>query len=227
MSNPTSSPIRIVLVDHLTLVRSGLRAILDRFPQVQVVGEAGTVQEAVPIVRRESPDIILFDSDRLDYQGLEGLPLLIDAAPCVRLVLVTGADDSDFHHRAVELGAMGVVLKTQTVDVLIKAIDKVHQGEAWLDRAPVASVLGRMSIEKTGKVTDPEEAKIATLSKREREIISLAGQGLRNHEIGGRLLISEVTVRHHLSTILSKLDLQDRLELIIYAYQRKLASPPK
>lgn len=227
MSKLSSSPIRLVLINHLTLARSGLRAILDRFPQFLVVGEALTAQEAIPIVHRESPDIVLFDSDCLDHQSLESLPQLIAAAPAVRLVLVTSSDDSDFHHRAVELGAMGIVLKTQTVEVLVKAIAKVHAGEAWLDRTTVASVLGRLSIEKTGKVADPEEAKIATLSKREREIITLAGQGLRNNEIGERLAISEVTVRHHLSTIISKLELQDRLELIIYAYQRKLAIPPK
>lgn len=226
MSNLPSA-IRIVLINQLTLARSGLRAILERFPEMQVVGEASAIPEAIPLVRQESPDIVLFDSDCVDYQGLDSLPQLIGAAAHARLVLVTATDDSDFHHRAVELGAMGVVFKTQTVEVLIKAITKVHEGEAWLDRATVASVLGRLSVEKTGKAADPEEAKIATLSKREREIILLAGLGLRNHEIGERLAISEVTVRHHLSTIISKLELQDRLELIIYAYQRKLAIPPK
>lgn len=227
MSNPASNPIRIVLVDHLTLVRSGLRAILDRFQKVQVVGEASTVQEALSIISLEHPNIVLFNLESTDCAGLESIPMLIDGARGVRLVLLTESTDLTFHQCAAENGAMGIVHESQTPDMLIKAIEKVNDGEVWLDRMTMARVLRKISYQGVEKETDPEEARITTLSAREREIIALAGQGLRNKEIGGRLSISEVTVRHYFTAIFSKLAVSDRLELIIFAYRHRLAQPPQ
>jgi len=109
----------------------------------------------------------------------------------------------------------------------IEAIDKVKSGEAWLDRSVVASMIGKMTQRRADQVTDPELARIATLSSRERDIIVLAGQGLRNKEIGERLSISEVTVRHYFTVIFSKLDVSDRLDLILFAYRHRLAQPPR
>jgi len=119
------------------------------------------------------------------------------------------------------LGAMGVVLKEHAPDVLIKAIEKVHAGEIWLDRP----TMGRMLREMTGKdekEIDPELTKIESLTQREREVVALIAEGLKNRQIGERLFISETTVTHHLSSIYSKLGVSDRLELVIYAFTHKI-----
>jgi DNA-binding NarL/FixJ family response regulator len=124
------------------------------------------------------------------------------------------------------MGAMGVVPKTSNRQTLYKAIEKVHAGEVWIDRAMIANVLTQLSRSRLDDETDPEAARIASLSDREREVITLIGKGLKNKEIAARLTISEITVRHHLSSIYSKLNVADRLELTIYAYRNGLADLP-
>lgn len=215
--------VRILMVDPLTLVRTGTRMILERVPHFQIVGEVGHVQDAQGIITREHPDIVLFVSDA----ELDGIAQLTSVEPSVRLVFVTSSTQAQFYQRAIELGAMGIVHKAQAADALIKAIEKVNSGEAWLDRTTVASMLEKMSKRRVSKQVDPELARIETLSPRECEIIALAGQGLRNNEIGEKLSISEVTVRHYFTTIFTKLNVGNRLELIIFAYRHQLAQPPR
>ncbi len=113
---------------------------------------------------------------------------------------------------------MGVVLKEQASDVLLRAIEKVHAGEVWLERTMIAHVLGQMTRRRSHPQLSPEEAKIATLTAREREVMALIGEGLKNSQIAQRLFISETTVRHHLTSTFGKIGVHDRLELVIYAY---------
>ena len=141
-----------------------------------------------------------------------------------RVLVLTGLRGSESQRRAMLAGAMGVVLKDHAAEVLIKAIHKVHQGEVWLDRLTMGSVLDEMT---QAPEIDPERAKIASLTDREREVIALIAEGLKNKEIGKRLFISETTVTHHLSSIFSKLEVTDRLELVIYAFAHKLAKVPQ
>jgi two-component system nitrate/nitrite response regulator NarL len=132
------------------------------------------------------------------------------------------ARDSEAHQEAVRLGAMGVVLKDQSAEVLIKAIKKVHAGEVWIDRVTMGNVLNEMR-RKDSNHRDADEDKIIYLTRREREVISLVAEGLKNKQIAARLFISDTTVTHHLSSIFSKLGVSDRLELVIYAFAHKLA----
>jgi len=120
---------------------------------------------------------------------------------------------------------MGLVLKEKAADVLLQAIEKVHAGEVWLEPAMIASVLGEMTGARASQLLDPEVAKIASLTEREREVVTLMSQGLRNRQIAARLGISETTVRHHLTSIFAKLEVTDRLELVIYTYRHGLARP--
>src|SRR5262249_19057178 len=128
----------------------------------------------------------------------------------------------EIHRRAVRLGAMGLVTKDESTEVLLQAIAKVHAGEVWLDRTLLASVLGEITRSGKAQPVDPEALKIATLTAREREIITLVGQGYRNRHVADRLCIAEATVRHHLTSIFAKLQVTDRLELVIYAYRHGL-----
>ncbi len=222
----SSNAIRILLVDAHTLVRAGLRLLLESYPGLQVVGEASTAADALGMAAREKPDLVLFEPNPADCKSLELIPQLLAAANTTRVLLVTGVTDPQLHQQATILGAVGIVLKDQPAPVLIKAIERVHAGEVWLSRTTIAEVLTHLSRERLTENRNPEAAKIAFLSPREREVIRLVGQGLKNKEIAQALSISEITVRHHLTSIFSKLGVSDRLELIIYACQNGLAQSP-
>jgi DNA-binding NarL/FixJ family response regulator len=223
---PSKGRIKILLIDDHAVVRSGLRLLIEAQPQMSVVGEAANRLGALEYAKREQPDIILLDLALADESGLDFLRELLDEAPSARVVILTGVLDLETHRRAVRLGAMGLVFKDKAAEVLIKAIEKVHAGEVWLDRSLTASVLSERSRDEDVRKTDPDTRKIASLTDREREIVGLVCQGLKNKPIAERLFISEATVRNHITSILSKLELSDRFELALYAYRQHLAKPP-
>lgn len=216
--------IRVLLVDDHELMRTGLRLLLERHPGIAVVGEAANGEEALAAAAREQPDIILLDLDLNGESSLTVLPRLLQAAGEARVILVTGVREAEEHQRAVQLGAMGVVRKEQAGEVLLKAIEKVHAGEVWLDPAQVARALGAMARQRSGAaaLANPETAKIERLTRRERQVIALVLEGLQNKQIAERLAISETTVSHHLTSIFGKLELGSRFDLIIYAHRHGL-----
>jgi two-component system nitrate/nitrite response regulator NarL len=223
---PTSStdPIRVLLIDDHVVMRMGLRMLIETQPGLSVVGEATDHDAAILSAAREQPDIILLDLDLGDQSGLDILPELRIAAKGARVIVLTGIRDPADHQQAVRLGATGMVLKEQAFDTLVKAIERVHAGETWLDPALVANVLADRSRAR-GRDADPQAAKIAALTEREREVITLISEGLKNRQIGERMSISETTVVHHLTSIFDKLGVANRLELVTYAYRHGLAKP--
>lgn len=223
----SSQSIRLLLVDDHALVRTGLRMLVERCPDIQVVAESAGPEEAIVAAGREQPDIILLDLDLGGTSSLEVLPRLLAAAPEARVILVTGMRAPEEHQRAVQLGAMGLVRKEQAADVLLQAIEKVHAGEVWLEPALVARALGGMARQRAtdGPPVDPEQAKIERLTRREREVIILVLEGLQNKQIAERLTISDTTVSHHLTSIFGKLGLANRFDLIIYAHRHGLEKP--
>ena len=226
MSTSLPQPIRVVIVDDHGIVRAGLRMLIESRPGTTVVGEASNAPEALAVAARTQPDIIVLDLDLGGKNGVDCLPELRAAASTARVLVLTGVRDPELHQQAIRLGAMGLVLKEKAADVLLQAIEKVHAGEVWLEPTMIANVLGAMTSARASQPPDPEAAKIAALTEREREVVTLIGQGLRNKQIAQRLGISETTVRHHLTSIFAKLDVADRLELVIYAYRHSLAGPP-
>ena len=220
-------PIRILIVEDHVIVRAGLRMLLESQPDLRVVGEAGTCADALTVTTREQPDLILLDLDLSGEMALASIPDLLAAAPQTRILILTGVRDLELHRQAVRLGALGLVVKDKATEVLLQAIAKVHAGEVWLERTMIARVLGDITRARRAPAVDREVAKIATLTDREREVITLVGEGLRNKQIADRLAISETTVRHHLTAIFAKLEVTDRLELVIYAYRHGLATLPR
>ena len=231
----SSRPIRLLLIDDHAVVRSGVRMLVESRPGLEVAGEAANRTEALALAKREQPDVILLDLDMNNDNGLDFLPQLLAAAGHARVIILTGVRDPEAYTQAIRLGASGLLLKEKTAEVLIKAIEKVHAGEVWFDRSMISNVLKEISHSNAAinarsaaaANSDPEAAKIATLTEREREVSSLIGEGLKNKQIASRLFISETTVRHHLTSIFDKLGVSDRLELIMYAYQHGLAKPPR
>lgn len=198
--------------------------LIDQNPTMKVVGVAGDRTEALALAASEQPNMIILDILLGEDDGLTFLPELREAAPNSRVLVLTGLRSSESQRRAIVSGAMGVVLKEHAAEVLIKAINKVHQGEVWLDRSLMGSVLDQIT---QSQEVDPEQARIASLSARELQVIALIAEGLKNKQIGERLFISETTVTHHLSSIFSKLEVSDRLELVIYAFSRNLVKMPQ
>lgn len=215
--------IRILLIDDHAIFRQGLRMLVESESGFKVVGEAQNRATALPLARREKPDVVLLDLDFGTESGLDLIPELLSATPETRILVLTGVRDTQERRRAFHLGAVGLVEKESAAEVLHKAIWKVHSGEVWLDRATTASVFMEMTTRSVeARTMDPEAAKIATLSARERQVIALIGEGLSNKVIAQRLGISETTVRHHLTSVFAKLDVGDRLALLVYAHRTKL-----
>jgi DNA-binding NarL/FixJ family response regulator len=158
-----------------------------------------------------------------DSSSLSLLPELISVAPEARLVVLTRVDRDSVHHKVVEMGAHAIVMKDQSPEHLIGAIEKVHQGEYWLSRAMIANLLKFI---RSPKEASPEEQMISALSEREFEVITLLGDGMTNQDIAEKLHISVSTVRHHLTSVYRKLNVRDRLELLIFAYRHGLIELP-
>jgi DNA-binding NarL/FixJ family response regulator len=226
MSPRPSLLIRVLLIDDHAVVRTGLRMLLESQPGLSVVGEAANRGEALTIAAQLRPDILLLDLDLGEDNGLDFLPDLLAAAPGSHVLVLTGVQDPETHQRAIRLGAVGLVLKERAAGVLLRAIERVHAGQVWLDRSLLAKVLGEMTPNTPPASRNPETAKIATLTPREREVVALVGEGLKNKQIADRLYVSGTTVRHHLTSIFAKLGVADRLSLVVYAYRYGLASLP-
>ena len=220
-ADKNSTPIRILIVDDHLVVRAGLHMLIENHPGMTVVAMASNRSEALELASSATPNLILLDLDLGGESALTFLTHLRETTPNARILVLTGLRDADAHREAVQLGAMGVVLKEHAPDVLIKAIEKVHDGEIWLDRPTMGRMLREMAV-REDKEVDPEMAKIASLTQREREVVALIAEGLKNKQIGQRLFISETTVTHHLSSIYSKLGVADRLELVVFAFANKL-----
>jgi two-component system nitrate/nitrite response regulator NarL len=224
MANPEASRhlIGILIVDDHAVVRASLRLMLEKQACIKVVGEAGNKAEALDIASREQPEIILLDLCLREESGMDLIPELLRVAEDSRIVVLTGVLDEMEHRRAIHLGAMGVVSKEAPPNLLIKAIERVNAGELWLNRHMTALLVSELRRPIEPPKPPAEADMIARLTARELEIISLVGDGKKNKQIAESLCISNATVRHHLTSILSKLEVSDRLELLIFAYKNSL-----
>jgi DNA-binding NarL/FixJ family response regulator len=220
-------PIKVLLIDDHAMFRHGLRLAIESQPGIKVIAEAATRAEALAVVASEPLDIILLDLDLGEDSGFDLLPELLAVDNPAQVILLTGLRDPEAHRRAVRLGAVGLVLKEHAVETVLKAIEKVYAGEAWLDRTMIATILRERAHPDETEAPSAEALKIATLTERERQVIRLIGEGLKNKDIAERMYITEATVRHHLTSIFNKLGVNDRLELVIYAYQHRLAELPR
>ena len=228
MTTTTQRNIHILLVNEQTIVRTGLRLLIESHPGLIVVGEVANLAEAVAL-SSESLDIILLDLKSFSNQAkMDQFPELMKSVGTARILLLTDEDDPEGNLKAVRLGAMGLVHKNEPAEVFLKAIERVAAGEVWINRAMMARVIdGFWNPGNAQNIpVDPETIRIAAVTEREREVVALIGEGLRNRQIAERLKISEITVRHHLTSIFDKLEVSDRFELAIYSYRHGLAKLP-
>jgi DNA-binding NarL/FixJ family response regulator len=215
--------IRVVLADDQELVRAGFRIILQTEPGIDVVGEAGSGADAVDVVTRTNPDVVLMD---IQMPGMDGLTasrhIIGDASLRSRVLILTTFDRDDYLFDALGAGASGFLLKTASPEKLIEAVRVVAEGDAMLAPEVTSRVIARF-----GGAAAPrsEVATDAGLTEREREVLVLVAQGLSNAEIATRLFLGEATVKTHVSNVLAKLGVRDRVQAVVYAYEHRLVTP--
>jgi DNA-binding NarL/FixJ family response regulator len=223
MSSVVSKAIRVLLFDEEAVVRTALRKLIESWPYLSVIGEAGNPGDAVGNNPQEKPDIILFNHHlSRGPDSLDLLPQLLSAYNGGKVIVLTAFGDSEAHLRAVRLGARGLVLKERGAEELHEAILNVYAGELWLDRKLTTDMITRMiQPKKKTELEDREIAKLASLTEREHRVVTLVGEGLKNKGIAERLFVSESTVRHHLTSIFKKLHVSSRSELIILVQRQR------
>jgi two-component system nitrate/nitrite response regulator NarL len=203
-----------------------LRLLIDSRDDMTVVGDAGNINEGIDLVAKIKPDIVLLELSLLKQTDMNTIRGIKEASDQVRLILLSDEGDSAVIQEAVKNGVMGLVNKKQPPSILFKALEKVNAGEVWLERSLIASILSHLSGNHSSVSMDPEEESISQLSEREKQVIGLIAQGLKNKNISNHLCITENTVRHHLTSIYRKLGVSDRLELLVFAHRYDLVHPP-
>ena len=211
--------IRVVLVDDQALFRAGIRMLVDSQPDLEVVGEGGDGREALDVVRATQPDVVLMDIRMPVLDGLAATAELLTDPHPPRVVMLTTFDLDEAAARAIRQGASGFLLKDADPEFLLAAIRTVHAGSAVIAASATRELFAHFADAATCSVP----AVYASLTDREKEIFALAARGLSNAEIAGREFLSEATVKTHISRILTKLALRDRVQLVVFAFEHGLA----
>lgn len=212
-----TDPISILLVDDHTLFRDGLRALFASLPDMEVVGEAATGDEAISLAEQLQPDVVLMDIQMPELNGVEATRHIVRTSPHIGVIVITMFEDDDSVFAAMRAGARGYVLKGADQEEMLRAIRAVSRGEALFGPA-IALQLTRFFNASEG----PAATAFPNLTDREREVLALLAQGLDNQAIANRLVISVKTVRNHLSNIYNKLQVADRVQAIIRAREAGL-----
>jgi DNA-binding NarL/FixJ family response regulator len=213
-------PIRVLIADDHPLFRDGLRTLLTAMPETEVVGEAATGEEAIAQARTLQPDVILMDLHMPGLNGIEATRLILHTSPHIGVLVLTMFEDDDSVFAAMRAGARGYLLKGADQVEIARALTVVSHGEAIFSSA-IANRLTHY-FATLGKTSPPQA--FPELTEREREILALIAQGWNNAEIAGRLVLSQKTVRNHVSNIFSKLQVADRAQAIIRAREAGLKS---
>jgi len=219
-----SAKIRVLLCDDQALVRSGFRMILEARPDLEVVGEAEDGVQAITLGRRLTPDVILMDVRMPNLDGVQATRSLVAAGSRARIVILTTYDLDEYVHEAIRAGASGFLLKDVRPAQLVEAIRVVAAGDALRAPSVTRRLLQRFAATLPRQDSGPPPT-LAALTRRELEVLKLLASGCSNLELAMRLFLSEATVKTHVSSILRKLGLRDRVQAVILAYDAGLIQP--
>lgn len=221
--------IRVLIADDQQLVRSGFRLILSLEDDIEVVGEAADGADAIAKVRELQPDVVLMDVQMPGTDGIEATRTVV-AEGHAKVIILTTFDRDDYLFDALAAGASGFLLKNADPDSLAEAVRAAADGHALLAPEVTMRVIGRVTSVEAPAPTKPEPpAELGLLTAREREVLLLIGEGLSNNEIARRLFLTEATVKTHVSACLAKLQLRDRVQMVVFIHRHGLlpAAPPQ
>lgn len=216
--------IRIMIVGDYLIFRNGLKLLLEIEKRIKVVGEAADLSEASKLISKVKPEILLIESNEIDSNDFE--PFLSTQAGSIPIIVLAKSKDIAKIQRYMLLGVSGLLSKEQTAEVLYKAIKQVSEGDVWFDRRLMGEMIRQLVSEKKSIPEKIYFYNCAVLTTREQEVLTLICQGMKNKAIADTLFIAETTVRHHLTSIFEKLNVNSRLELVVYAFKEKLVEIP-
>jgi DNA-binding NarL/FixJ family response regulator len=216
-----NNPIKVLVVDDHFVVRKGVCALLEDADDIAVVGEAGDGRQAVEEAARCAPQVVLMDLDLPEIDGVEAIRRILAAQPSVGIVVLTGADMEAEVLPAIQAGALGYLAKTSQRQEFLEAIREVSRGEAWLPPGLTRKLLARL------QTPLPVAQTRNLLTGRESEVLNLLASGWSNRRIAGKLAIAEVTVRTHVSHVLDKLGVSNRVEAALQAMRLGLVTPER
>jgi DNA-binding NarL/FixJ family response regulator len=219
----TQPAVRVLIVDDDDLMRAGLRGVLSSDPAIEVVGEAGDGREAAYRTRLLRPDVVLMDVRMPDLDGISATRELLATFPEARVVILTTFEQDDYIFGALTAGASGFLLKRTCPEELIAAIHTIAAGDSLLSPSVTSRVIERMAGQPT--LDGARDPRLAELTPRETEVLGLIARGLSNGEIAAELVIGESTVKTHLKRVLAKLQVRDRVQAVIFAYESGLTRP--
>jgi DNA-binding NarL/FixJ family response regulator len=216
-------PITVVIADDQRMVRHRFRVILDSEPGITVVAEAGDGVEAVALVRRHAPAVALLDIRMPVMDGLEAARQVITLGPATRVLILTTFDADDYVYEALRAGASGFLLKDAPADQLVTAVRSLAAGDALIDPVITRRLISRFTLAARRAGGLPDE--LRQLTARELDVLRLVARGLSNIEIARELVVEENTVKTHVSRILMKLGLRDRVQAVVLAYETGFVTP--
>jgi DNA-binding NarL/FixJ family response regulator len=211
----------VLIADDDHLMRAGLVAVLESDGEIEVVGQASTGREAVALTKRRQPDVVLMDVQMPDLDGIAATRELTGASPVARVLILTTFEEDDYIFGGLRAGASGFLLKRTRPEELIRAVHAIAAGESLLSPSVTRRVIDRMAGH-GGPQLAADESAIEELTPREREVLEMLAGGLSNAEIAAGLVIEESTVKTHVKRILMKLELRDRVQAVIFAYEHGL-----
>ena len=213
-----TNPIKLIIADDEMLIRTGLKIMLEASGNVEVLALAESGRAAFEACKEDKPDVVLMDIRMPESNGIEGTKLIREAFPEVKVLIVTTFQDTEYIVEAVQNGASGYLLKDSSPEAILDGIKVALSGKVVMDTVISEALLTNTTVEKPATF----DAEKWGLTPREVELIQQVAQGLSNKEIAQTLFLSEGTVKNNISTILSKLELRDRTQLVIFAYENKL-----
>ena len=214
---------RVLIADDDDLMRAGLVELLSGDPSIEVVGLASTGREAVARARRLDPDVVLMDVRMPDLDGIGATGELARAAPRTKVLILTTFEQDDYIFNTLRAGASGFLLKRTRPEELVAAVHTIGAGDSLLSPSVTRRVIDRIAQQPIPDLAD--QAKLYELTPREREVLELVARGLSNREIGRELVVEESTMRTHIKRILMKLELRDRVQIVIFAYETGVNRP--
>ncbi|GAB6086942.1 response regulator [Alkaliphilus crotonatoxidans] len=208
--------IKVLIVDDHSLVRQGLKQILELEKDIKIIGQAGDGEEAITKVQQLKPDVVLLDINMPKLNGIQTLRRLKDIDKTIKVIMLTFHEDQEYLYETINLGANGYVLKDSESESLIQAVRDVYKGSSYIQPSLATGLVKEFN---RGQQENSKESK---LTRREYEVLTLIAEGLNNKEIACGLFISEKTVKNHVSNIFKKIEVNDRTQAAIYAYKHNI-----